>query len=107
LIEGVIRRGEAMGVRLTRLGADWNEVLKAPSAPMTMSSAQDSMMKSMQSAQETMSVGMMMAPTSAVVEYALMKDYDQKVAIGARPSASSPRGARTSNCARMAATGVV
>jgi hypothetical protein len=91
LIEGVIRRGEAMGVRLTRLGADWNEVLKAPSAPMSMSSAQESMMKSMQSAQETMSVGMMMAPTSAIVEYALMKDYDQKVAIGARPSGEVQR----------------
>ena len=85
LIEDVIRKGETMGVRMTRLGADWNEVLKAPPASMTMSGTQESMMKDMQSANETMSVGMMMAPDPAVVEYALMKDHDAKSAIGSRP----------------------
>jgi hypothetical protein len=86
LIEGVIRKGQSMGVRMTRLGADWNEVLKAPSGPMAMSSSQESMMKAMEQSKETMSVGMMMAPNPAVIEYALMKDYDSKVAIGSRPA---------------------
>jgi hypothetical protein len=84
LIERVIRRGERMGVKMTRLGADWNEILKAPSAPMAMSSSQESMMKAMESSKETMSVGMMMTPNSAVIEYALMKDHDPSVAIGKR-----------------------
>ena len=91
LIERVIRRGETMGVRMTRLGADWNEILKAPSAPMPMSGAQENMMRSMQSSQETMSVGMMATPNAAVVEYALMKDHDQKSAIGARPAGDIQR----------------
>jgi hypothetical protein len=86
LIERVLRRGETMGVRMTRLGADWNEVLKPPSAPMAMSSSQESMMKAMESSKETMSVGMMTTPNAAVVEYALMKDHDQKEAIGKRPA---------------------
>jgi hypothetical protein len=86
LIEGVIRKGQSMGVRLTRLGADWNEILKPPSAPMSMSGTQESMMKAMEQAKETMSVGMMTTPNAAVIEYALMKDYDSKVAIGSRPA---------------------
>ena len=91
LIEDVIRKGETMGVQMTRLGADWNEILKAPSAPMTMSGTQESMMKEMASAKETMSVGMMMAPNPAVVEYALMKDHDPKEAIGSRPAGQIER----------------
>ena len=86
LIEGVIRRGETMGVKMTRLGADWNEILKPPSAPMPMSGSQESMMKAMESSKETMSVGMMATPNAAVVEYALMKDSDAKSAIGSRPA---------------------
>jgi hypothetical protein len=91
LIEGVIRKGQSMGVRMTRLGADWNEVLKPPSGPMSMSSTQESMMKAMEQAKETMSVGMMMTPNAAVVEYALMKDHDPKVAIGSRPAGEIQR----------------
>jgi hypothetical protein len=86
LIEDVIRKGQTMGVRMTRLGADWNEILKPPSAPMSMSGSQESMMKAMESAKETMSVGMMSTPNAAVVEYALMKDHDAKEAIGNRPA---------------------
>jgi metallopeptidase family M12-like protein len=86
LIEGVIRKGETLGVRMTRLGADWNEILKPPSAPMPMSGSQETMMKAMESSKETMSVGMMTTPNPAVVEYALMKDHDPKEAIGSRPA---------------------
>src|SRR6185295_10107402 len=85
LIEDVVRKGETMGVKMTRLGTDWNEVLKPPPASMMMSGTQESMMKDMQAANETMSVGMMMAPDPAVVEYALMKDHDAKTSIGSRP----------------------
>jgi Metallo-peptidase family M12 len=87
LIENVIRKGETLGVKMTRLGADWNEILKPPGAPMSMSSHQEEMMKAMESSKETMSVGMMTTPNAAVVEYALMKDSDPKVAIGKRPAA--------------------
>jgi hypothetical protein len=85
-IDRVIRQGEALGVKTTRLGADWNEVLKAPSAPMPMSDSQQTMMRDLKSEKETMAVGMMAAPIPAVVEYALMKDYDPKSVIGTRPA---------------------
>ena len=85
LIEDVIRKGETMGVKMTRLGADWNEVLKPPSGPMTMSGKQETMMKDMESSQETMSVGMMMTPNPPS-SIPLMKDHDAKVAIGSRPA---------------------
>jgi hypothetical protein len=85
-IDEVIRQGETLGVKMTRLGADWNQVLKAPSAPMAMSPSQDAMMKAMSGSKETMSVGMMASPNAALVEYALMKDYDPKSAIGKRPA---------------------
>ena len=85
-IDRVIRQGEALGVKTTRLGADWNQILKAPSAPMAMSDAQQTMMKDVKSEKETMAVGMMASPNPAVVEYALMKDYDPKSAIGTRPA---------------------
>jgi hypothetical protein len=84
-IESVVRRGTAMGVKTTRLGADWNHVLKAPDAPMAMSGSQENMMKAMEGSKETMSVGMLAVPNEAVVEYALMKNHDAKAAIGARP----------------------
>jgi hypothetical protein len=87
-IDSVIRHGEALGVKITKLGADWNQILKAPNAPMAMSGPQETMLKAMQGSKETMGVGMMASPNAAVVEYALMKDYDAKAAIGARPAAS-------------------
>jgi hypothetical protein len=86
-IEDVIRQGEALGVKMTRLGTDWNQVLKRPSAPMAMSPSQEAMMQAMKGSKETMGVGMMASPNAAVVEYALMKDYDPKSAIGKRPAA--------------------
>jgi metallopeptidase family M12-like protein len=86
-IEGVIRQGEALGVKMTRLSADWNQILKPPSAPMAMSGPQETMLKVVEGAKETMGVGMMASPNAAVVEYALMKDHDPKSAIGNRPAA--------------------
>jgi Metallo-peptidase family M12 len=86
-IDRVMRQGEALGVKTTRLGADWNQILKTPSAPMAMSDSQQAMMNELKSEKETMAVGMMASPNPAVVEYALMKDYDPKSAIGTRPAA--------------------
>jgi hypothetical protein len=86
-IDGVIRQGEALGVRTLRLGADWNQILKPPSAPMPMSGTQQSMLKSLEASPSTMAVGAMAVPNAAVIEYALMKDYDPKTAIGQRPAA--------------------
>jgi metallopeptidase family M12-like protein len=86
-IEGVIRQGEALGVKMTRLSADWNHILRPPSAPMQMSRTQETMLKGMEGSKETMRVGMMASPNAAVVEYALMKDHDPKSAIGNRPAA--------------------
>ena len=77
-IDSVIRGGTTLGVKTTRLGADWNHVLKSPSAPMAMTSAQELMMNAMKAAKETMGLGMMSAPDPAVVEYALMKDMEGK-----------------------------
>jgi hypothetical protein len=87
-LERVMRRGAEMGVKITRLGADWNKILQSPTVPMPMSGNQDAMMKSMMAAKETMAVGMMAAPSSAIVEYALMKEFDPKTAIG--PPTKSP-----------------
>src|SRR5262249_57028338 len=56
-IDIVIRQGEALGVKTTRLGADWNEILKAASAPMAMSDSQRTMMRDLKSEKETMAVG--------------------------------------------------
>ena len=86
-IEGVIRQGEALGVKMTRLSADWNQILKPPSTPMVMSRLQETTLKVLVGAKETMGVGMMASPSAAVVEYALMKDHDPKSVIGARPAA--------------------
>jgi hypothetical protein len=86
-LDVVIRQGERLGVKTTKLGDDWNHVLKAPSAPMPMSGPQESMLKAMEGSKETMGVGMMATPNIAVVEYALMKDADAKAAIGPRPAA--------------------
>jgi Metallo-peptidase family M12 len=88
-IESVIRRGEVLGVKMTRLGADWNQVLKDPSAPMAMSVAQETMMKALVGSKETMAAGLLISPNAAVVEYALLKDYDTKSAIGNRPAGSN------------------
>jgi hypothetical protein len=85
-IDDVIRHGETLGVKMTRLGADYDHVLKPPTAPM--SAPQEEMMKSMKEAKETMGVGLMAVPSAAVVEYALMKDADAKSAIGKRPAAA-------------------
>jgi hypothetical protein len=87
-IEGVIRQGAALGVKISRLGADWNHILKSPSAPMAMSDAQHTMMSSLEGSKETMGIGMMVSPDAAVVEYALTKDLDANSAIGARPPVS-------------------
>jgi hypothetical protein len=85
-IETVMRKGETLGVKITRLGRDWNQVLKAPSGPMPMSTAQETMLAGIERSGATTAVGMMTAPNEAVVEYALMKDHDRKSAIGARPA---------------------
>ncbi len=86
-IDRVVRQGRTLGVKTTRLGADWNHILKAPAAPMVMSDKQQTMLKGLEGERETMAVGMMAAPNAAIVEYALMKDHDPKAAIGKRPAA--------------------
>jgi len=85
-IEDVIRHGETLGVKMTRLSADWNQVLKAPTAPMAMSPPQEAMMKAVTASNETTHVGVMASPNAALVEYALMKDHNPKSAIGRRPA---------------------
>jgi hypothetical protein len=87
-IDEVVRRGAVLGVKTTKLGRDWNHVLTAPAAPMAMSGKQETMLKGLKGAPETMTVGMMSAPNPAIVEYALMKDHDPKMAIGKRRLAS-------------------
>jgi len=84
-IDRVMRQGAAIGVKTTRLDAQWNHILKAPAAPMAMSSAQQTMLKGLEASKETMAVGMMGVPEPSIVEYALMKDQDAKSAIGKRP----------------------
>ena len=88
-IESVIRQGEALGVKVTRLRADWNHILKDPTTPMAMSVAQDTMMKALAGSKETMAAGLLISPDAAVVEYALLRDYDVKSAIGNPPAASN------------------
>jgi len=85
-IEDVIRHGQTLGVRMTRLSADWNQVLKAPTAPMAMSPPQEAMMKAMTGSKQTTHIDVMASPNAALVEYALMKDHDPKSVIGTRPA---------------------
>jgi hypothetical protein len=85
-IESVMRQGAALGVQTTKLGGDWNQILKTPRAPMAMSGAQQSMLTALEGSKETMAVDMMASPNAAIVEYALMKDHDPKSAIGDRPA---------------------
>jgi hypothetical protein len=85
-IARVARQGAALGVTTTKLGPDWNQILKLPAAPMAMSGSQEAMLKGMEGAPETMAVGMMAAPNAAIAEYALMKDHDASSAIGKRPA---------------------
>ena len=54
---------------------------------MATSGSQETLLKVLQGAKETVGVGMMASPNAAVVEYALMKDHDPKSAIGTRPAA--------------------
>jgi len=89
-LDQVIRQGAQLGVKVTKLGADWNQILKTPSAPMAMSGSQESMVKTMMGAKETMGVGMMASPNSAIVEYALMKNFDAKTAAGQGPRPTLP-----------------
>ncbi|MFZ0849595.1 MAG: hypothetical protein WAO08_10380, partial [Hyphomicrobiaceae bacterium] len=85
-IGDVIRHGETLGVKMTRLSADWNQVLKAPTVPMAMSPPQEAMMKAVTASKQTTHVGVMASPNAALVEYALMKDHNPKSAIGRRPA---------------------
>ena len=85
-IESVIRRGESLGVKMTKLGTDWNEILKPSSVPIPFTGPQQEMLDTMSASKETMGVGMMKSPNAAIIEYALMKDHDAKSAIGARPA---------------------
>jgi hypothetical protein len=86
-IDDVIRQGETLGVKMTRLGADWNQVLKPPSAPIAMSGSQETMLRAMSGSKETHSPSTMASPNAAIVEYALMKDHDPKSAIRSPPAA--------------------
>jgi hypothetical protein len=52
-----------------------------------MSSAEETLLRTMGQSKETTGVQVMVSPMAAVVEYALMKDHDPKSAIGTRPAA--------------------
>jgi len=86
-IESVLRKGETLGVRMVRLAPDWNQILTSQTAPISLSSVQEAVIKNLEGTKETTGFGMMASPSAAVVEYALMQDYDPKSAIGVRPAA--------------------
>ena len=79
-IDAVLKMCPRLGVKATVLGADWNHILKHPGDATKMSGAQETMLDATKSAQATMSVGMMSAPQSAVVEYALTKEMRRRPA---------------------------
>ena len=58
-----------LGVKVTKLGADFNHILKRRFRPM--SPAEEEMMKSTRAAPETVDVRIMNAPEAAVTEYVL------------------------------------
>jgi hypothetical protein len=86
-VESVTRQGERVGVYIARPGRHWNQILNAPVTPVAMSSAQETLLRTMGQSKETTGVQVMASPMAAVVEYALMKDHDPKSAIGTRPAA--------------------
>jgi hypothetical protein len=83
-LDDVLRQGEALGVKASKLGTDWNHVLKPPSGPMSVSPAQGSMLKAVEGLKETMAVATMATPNAAVIEYALMKDAEANAASAGR-----------------------
>ncbi len=89
-LDHVIRQGERLGVKITKLGADWNHIMKTSGAPLPMSGTQETMVKKMIGAKETTGVGMMASSNAAVVEYALMRDFDAKSAAGQGPRPTLP-----------------
>ena len=89
-IDAVVKMSPKLGVKATVLGADWNHILKLPDDAMTMSDAQATMLDTTKSAQATMSVGMMSAPQSAVVEYALTKELPRTPATAPGAAKSLP-----------------
>jgi hypothetical protein len=86
-VESVMRQGELLGVNVARLTRDWNQILNSPTNAIPLSSAQDAAVRAIEESKETTGVRVMASPAAAVVEYALMKTYDPKSAIGARPAA--------------------
>ena len=65
----VSERLAKLGMKVTKLGADWNHILKRRFRPM--SPAEEEMMKSTRAAPETVDVRIMNAPEAAVTEYVL------------------------------------
>jgi hypothetical protein len=88
-VESVIRQAEALGVRPTRLGADWNHILK-PGGPTAMSERQRSMVEKIQGLNATTGVNVMASPISPVVDYALHKDEGTLIS-ATRPATAPPK----------------
>src|SRR5262245_60746930 len=70
-VERIKARFKALGLKVTQLREDWNHILRRQQGPLTMTPAQEAMMKKAQGAREVVGVGVMKAPEAAVAEYAL------------------------------------
>lgn len=87
-LHAVMAEAEKLGVRVVKLGPDWNSVLMPHGKDAAMTASQEAMMGSIMRAKETMSVKMMVTPDPTLLEYALTKDMQGR-AIGQPP----PQGA--------------
>jgi len=73
-VDAVRRSAARHGVTMSQLGATWRQIFHKAPANMKMSDKQNSMMGLAKASKAVMGVGVMMAPSPPIVEYALTKD---------------------------------
>jgi Metallo-peptidase family M12 len=83
-VERIKARFKELGLKVVQLREDWNHILRRQPGPLSMTPAQEAMMKKAQGAREVVGVGVMKAPEAAVAEYALTAG-DGKKSRGAVP----------------------
>jgi hypothetical protein len=95
-VEELFRAALLKGVKITRLGSDWNHMFKSAPQASPMSDAQKSMMEMAKQSPSTMGVGMMSSPPATVVEYALTKGMNSTLKLAEDPRIVIPLGDGTS-----------
>jgi hypothetical protein len=81
---------QKLGLKVTKLRADWNHILKRHDGPVAMSRSQEEMLKASRAAPEAVGVGVMKTSEAAVTEYALMGGEDKSKPADGTPGEAAP-----------------